>query len=186
VNGFVYKFVGFILQTAQAHNVTIPGGQKYNVPSGNFTIDEALLSQIGAIPSPNLTSYTPQAIAGADDFNDGNTAIRDVFDMIVKNTQEVTPTCEFRVIYLVSIHGTDPSPIKLGLSGVLGTHEGCHFMRMHSNDSFLSYNSYGWPVRTVEKLPPYNPTKLKNPVLVIGNSVRLSHLLNLLPLTTLV
>ena len=75
---------------------------------------------------------------------------------------------------------------KLGLSGEFGTYEGCHFLRLHFNDDLLSYNSYGWPVRTVERLPEYNPAKLKNPVLVIGNSVRLPHLLNLIPLTTLV
>lgn len=35
----------------------------------------------------------------------------------------------------------------------------------------FSYGSYGWPVRSVERLPPYSPAKLKTPVLVIGNTV---------------
>jgi hypothetical protein len=33
--------------------------------------------------------------------------------------------------------------------------------------------SYSWPIRSVEQLPPYTPAKLKIPVLVIGNTVRL-------------
>ena len=45
-------------------------------------------------------------------------------------------------------------------------------MRTDSDDCFLSYNSYRWPVRSVERVPPFNPTALKTPVLVIGNSVR--------------
>jgi hypothetical protein len=30
---------------------------------------------------------------------------------------------------------------------------------------------YGWPIRSVEQLPPYSPKQLKYPVLVIGNTV---------------
>jgi len=45
------------------------------------------------------------------------------------------------------------------------------FLRMLS-DNNLSYTSYKWPVRSVERLPPYTSTQLKNPVLVIGNTVR--------------
>ena len=36
-----------------------------------------------------------------------------------------------------------------------------------------SPESYGWPVRSVEELPPYSPKQLKTPVIVIGNSVRI-------------
>ena len=92
MNGDIYQFVGFILQTAQAHNITIDGGAKYNVPPGVITIDNSSLS---GTSSQNLTSYTSAAIAGADDFNDNNATIRDGFDAIVNITREVTPTCEF-------------------------------------------------------------------------------------------
>ena len=44
------------------------------------------------------------------------------------------------------------------------------------SDSILSrYSTYNWPVRSVERVPPYSPKKLKTPVLVIGNTVRAFH-----------
>jgi hypothetical protein len=89
VNGDIYKFVGLILQSAEAHNITIGGGIKYNIPSGNFTFET------GPTPPQNRTSYALAAIVGADNFNDDNVTIRDVFDIIVDVTREVTPTCEF-------------------------------------------------------------------------------------------
>ena len=49
-----------------------------------------------------------------------------------------------------------------------------HFLGIHADNSFLSYNMYGWPVRSVERLPPFSPKQLKNPVLVMGTSVRAS------------
>ena len=93
MNGFLYEYVALVLQASQAYNVTIPGGRKYNVPSGNITIDNTVDTS-----SPNRTSYSPVAIAGADDYNDGNTTIKDVFDIIVENTREVTPACTFFTI----------------------------------------------------------------------------------------
>ena len=89
VNGFLYEFVALVLQASQAHDITIPGCAKYNVPSGKITIDDTVATYY-----PNKTSYTQEAIAGADDFNDGDTTIRDIFDIIVENTREVTPTGE--------------------------------------------------------------------------------------------
>ena len=98
VNSYVYQFLGLVLQASRAYNVTIDGGAKYNVPSGEFTIDQSILSELGVTSSPNLTSYTIAAISGADDFNDDNATIRDVFDTIVSVTREVTPSCKFSVI----------------------------------------------------------------------------------------
>ena len=90
VNGYIYQFVAFVLQAAQTHNITIDGGAKYNVPSGKITIDEI------EIPSPlNDTSYTTAAVIGADDFNDENTTVKDLFDLIVNTTRQVTPTRAF-------------------------------------------------------------------------------------------
>ena len=90
VNGDVYQFVAFILQASQAHNITIDGGAKYNVPSGNIVID-----RMGNTSPPNLTSYTPAAVIGADDFNDDDATIRGGFDLIVNITRQVTPACTF-------------------------------------------------------------------------------------------
>ena len=91
INGDLYQFVGLILQAAEAHNVTVGGGSKYNVPSGSLTFPSVPATQ-------NLTSYSLSAIAGADDLDDDSVTVRDVFDTIVDITREITPTCEFPVI----------------------------------------------------------------------------------------
>ena len=162
----VYQFVGFILQTAQAHNIMIDGCPKYNAPSGEFTISSE-------VPSPNLTAYTATAITGADDFSDGDVTIRDVFDVVVNNTREVTSACEFFAIRLyLFVLLTHPKMSRNRL--VYWVSKGGHFLGVHSNSGVLSYTLYGWPVRSVERVPPYCPKKLKIPVFVIGNTVRAS------------
>ena len=45
---------------------------------------------------------------------------------------------------------------------------------IHRVDSSPRSDTFGWPVRSVERLPPFDLSKLKNPVLVIGNTVRRS------------
>ena len=92
MNVHVYAFVGLILQASQALNIPIPGGKKYNIPTGNVT-----LGSDDASPAPSLVSYSQTAIAGADDFVDSGVTIKDVFDVIVSNTRDVTPTCRFSV-----------------------------------------------------------------------------------------
>lgn len=92
VNTDVYAFVALALQAAKALNITAPGGRKYNVPTGNITIDYT------GDTSPDLVSYSQVAIAGADDFYDGGVTIKDVFDVIVNTTRTVTPTCRFPII----------------------------------------------------------------------------------------
>ena len=93
MNGFLSEYVALVLQASQAHNVTIPGGRKYNIPSGKITIDDTVDTFY-----PNRTSYSQAAIAGSDDFSDGNVTTRDSFDAIVENTREVTPTCKPRTL----------------------------------------------------------------------------------------
>ena len=91
VNGYLYQFVGFILQAARAHNITIEGCDKYNVPSGNITVDQA-----GNPSSGDLTSYSGTAIFGADNYIDPNATITDLFDIAVDVTRRITPTCASR------------------------------------------------------------------------------------------
>jgi hypothetical protein len=97
VNGYVYEFVAFVLQASQAYNITIDGGDKYNVPSGTI-----VTGMMGNAPPPGLTSYTETAIIGADDFNDDDTTLSNVFDTIVNLTRQVTPTCMSLVSLLSS------------------------------------------------------------------------------------
>ena len=121
VNNELFQLATSILQTAQAHDVTLSGGAKYNVPSGDFSIDETLLSALGAAAPDNLTSYALAAICGADNFNDDSATIKDLFDALVSNTRQVTPSCESRVTYLlVSIHFVDSTPNQVGSIWSLG------------------------------------------------------------------
>ena len=94
MNSYFYPAVAYILQLARAHNVAVPGGRRYNVPSENIT------NPISAddIYPPGLTSYTQMAISGADDVGDSKTTVGDIFDLTVDNTRDVSPTCEFPVI----------------------------------------------------------------------------------------
>lgn len=167
MNTDVYEFVALALQAAQLLNITPPVWQKYNVPSGNNTI-----STLGN-PPPTLTSYSQVAIAGADSFFDAGVTIKDVFDVIVSNTRDITPTCEFSTpsssYLLTTILLTRPQSSRNCLDTWVCTR--VTILQGHVLKP-LRYEEYGWPVRSVEQLPPYTPTKLKYPVLVIGNTVR--------------
>ena len=102
MNGFLYEFVGLVLQASQAYNLPVPGGRKYNVPSEKITIE--------VITATFYPNYTQAAIAGADDFSDDNATIKDVFDIIVETTREVTPTCKHLLFaHLRSSRFTHPS-----------------------------------------------------------------------------
>jgi hypothetical protein len=92
LNGDIYRFVAFVLQASQAHGITVSGSDKYNVPSGNVTMDE---TGNGSSSTSTLTSYVTTAVIGADDFADGDTTVTDLFDIIVGITRQVTPTCMF-------------------------------------------------------------------------------------------
>jgi len=128
-NNDVYPLIALIHQTAQAHNITLKTGLKINVPSEKVTFDKRRLEK--RAPGA-LTSYSQAAIAGADNTHDGSATVSDVFDTIVANTRQITPTF-----------------------GTVWT---------------LGYNSYGWPIRSVEALTPYVPAKLTTPALIIGNT----------------
>lgn len=124
VNTYFYEFVGYVLQTAQAHNITVDGGVKYNIPSEKFTINNGTDDT-----SQNLVSYAMTAISGADDFNDDNTRVKDLFDAVVNTTREVTPTCKL----LLSTHALRPTYVILIKSeqfGLLGTRRRKDFLRI--------------------------------------------------------
>ena len=88
MNTEIYAFVGLVLQLSQALGVTIPRSQKYNVPTGNLSLD------LGDSTS-TVSTYSGEAISGADDFVDGGVTAKDIFDIIVSNTRDITPTCRF-------------------------------------------------------------------------------------------
>lgn len=120
VNGYVYQFVASVLRASQAHNITIDGGVKYNVPSGSIVIDG-----IGNSSPPALTSYTTTAIIGADDFDDDDTTLSEVFDIFVNVTRQITPTCTFLDRHLsVSFFFLICPQFKSELSGALSMYKG--------------------------------------------------------------
>ena len=179
MNTYLYEVVALVLQSAQAHNITFPEGEKYNVPSENIT-DPTPPAVPGTGPVSNLTAYSMEAIAGADDFRDNQTTIKDIFDIIVQTTREITPTGMLSNHCLVSVRLADPVfRIKSGPCGLLGTCRRKAFSEeIILTMASLSYNMYKWPTRSVEQLPPYTPRKLRNRVILIGNSVRTLHLSN--------
>ena len=118
MNGFLYEFVALALQASQAHNMTVPGGRKYNIPSENITIDDTV-----AATFQNMTSYSLAAISGADDVNDGNTTIKDIFDIIVETTREVTPACKSSTIRSPRFILLTRPPIKSEPFGHLGKYD---------------------------------------------------------------
>ena len=125
MNGPVYNFVALILQASQAHNIKIGGGRKYNVPSEEITIDKLAFG-----PSQGLKSYVMGAIPGADDFNDDNTTVKEVFDIIVNTTREVTSTCKFS-FSLISVRFTYLARIESERSGVLGAYKRKHCLGIY-------------------------------------------------------
>lgn len=127
VNTDLYEFVALVLQASQVHNITIPGGQKYNIPAGgNITTPETRRAS-----TSTLTSYTRIAVAGADDFNDNGVTIKDVFDIIVNNTREITPTCKSSTNYLYTFIQT----VCLQSVGAVWS-PGCVKKRLFSEDKF--------------------------------------------------
>lgn len=179
MNTLVYKFVAFVLQASKAHNVTVDGGAKYSVPSEEVAIDDPAFEAIlnGDPSSRNLTSHALAAISGADNFNDDETTITDVFDLIVNNTREVTPTCKFTLfthIYSSSYLLTCPESSRNCLDSWVRAKRKFSLW-VYSDGGLPSYISYKWPVRSVERLPPFSPKELKNPVLVMGSTVRAFH-----------
>ena len=118
MNGGIYQFVAFALQAAQARNLTIDGGAKYNVPSGNFFAQNLLPSETDVIPL-NSATYSSVAIFGADDFDDDNTTIKDLFDIIVKTTRQVIPSCKFHSVGSYTLF-IDLPPSQSGRSGISG------------------------------------------------------------------
>ena len=175
MNTYVYQTAVLILQIAQAHNVTVPGGHKYNVPPKNTTN-----SGPSTPPSAsNLTSYSIAAIVGADDFRDNKTTIKDLFDTIVGNTRNITPTCMFPVVGSYPFISLTPFGIKSDPRGLLRTCRRKHFLRNYPDNGLLRSLAYGWPIRSIEQLPPYSPQNLTKPILIIGNSVRTPYPLNL-------
>ena len=95
MNGFIYQYVALILQASEIHNIPVPGGRKYNIPSGSITIDHtATIFPLGQ------NSYTGVAVTGADDFSDQSTTIREVFDIVVAHTRQNTPTCKLFTLRL--------------------------------------------------------------------------------------
>ena len=164
-NGHIYQFVGLILQTAEAYNIIVGGGSKYSVPSGNLSFPSVPATQ-------NLTSYALSAIAGADDLDGDSVTVRDVFSTIVDITREITLTCEFPVIR--SFYSPVPESSWNRLDSWVRANVDIS-RETHSDDSSSRHSAYGWPVRSVERLPPFSPKQLRHPVLVIGNTVRASH-----------
>jgi pimeloyl-ACP methyl ester carboxylesterase len=91
-NGDVYDLIRDIHKIARANNVTLEGGPVINIPPETSNTGRSLLRRISGRAPGALVSYSSAAIAGADNFNDASATVSNVFDMIVENTRDITPT----------------------------------------------------------------------------------------------
>lgn len=103
---------------------------------------------------PADTGDNLQAISCGDSIDAGNATIQNTFDEILFVTRNVSP-----------------------LFGPSFSSQGCVYpplvRRSTCSYDCCSTNCYAWPVRAVERYSgPWN-NKLSNPILVIGNQVRL-------------
>ena len=164
-----------LLQSAQAHNVVVPGGHHYNLPSENIT---HTVPQDDIYPLPlGLTLYSGVAISCVDDFGDSETMIKNILDIIVETTQEATPTCEFLVISSHLFDFLTWSQIETEQPGLLGTCSRTCFRRndyltaatlviLHiSGPSILSSNFLHTPLRSPRMWFPSSGTPCIYPTL---------------------
>jgi hypothetical protein len=142
----LYQYVAL---SSQAHNTTISGGHKYNIPSGNITLEGPLKGE----PRPNMTMYSEYAISGADDFSDGSVTVKEVFDFVVNTTREITPTCELsNVLKPAPLRCVDPC--SRSSRSYLGTWAcGESTIPWGYLTLFTPFSTF-WLVSPVEKLPP--------------------------------
>ena len=150
MNTYIYEVVALVLQSAQAHNITVPGCDKYNIPFENIT-DPIPPTTLASDPASNLTVYSMAAIIGADEFRDNQTTIKDFFDLIVQTTREITPTCMFAIIGSYPFDSLTPFPNQVGTVWSLGYVRGESF----SEEIILTIAS-SVMMRTNGRLVPLN------------------------------
>jgi len=118
-NQEIYPVLVTILKAGRAHGFTDP----YILPES-----------VGPLPdSSSSSSYSLDAIIGADGAASDGVTLTEVFQYHVKTTRNVTPTFGATWSFWVA--------------------------------------AATWPVRSVERLPKFKATTLKNRVLVIGNTI---------------
>ena len=96
-------------------------------------------------------SHSTTAIYAADSWASDNSTTKDAYDMILKTSREVTPMCRSltlpRLALLMHLFSVGPMWTPIG------------------------YLGYKWSTRSVERLPPFSPHKLRNRVLMMGNTI---------------
>lgn len=94
-NEALYPLVINLFQVAQAHNVPLSDDKSivYHVPSETVEFDPYLMWP-GLYPPGTLRSFVFDAVVGADNTNDTWVTMRDVFDVLVDTTRNISPTCK--------------------------------------------------------------------------------------------
>jgi hypothetical protein len=105
----------------------------------------------GNVTSSDIaTSYSFQGITCADAIDTNNVTTKDVFDMLVSTTRNVSPMCMFTFRPRLQLGANASNDIVGPIWGDAGSY--CHH----------------WPVRAVERFTgPWNKT-LSNTIIVIG------------------
>jgi len=129
INKILYPLIHNIHRSARMAGITT-GVVVSNIRDEEVQVDWKLLNKL--LQQPPL-SHSTTAIYAADSWASDNSTTKDVYDMIVKVSREVSP-----------MFGPMWFPI--------------------------GYMGYKWPARSVERLPPFRHQKLRNQILVIGNT----------------
>ncbi|KAF9645676.1 alpha/beta-hydrolase [Thelephora ganbajun] len=126
-NQVIYPLIHNIHRSARAANITTG---VTNLSKEEVQVNRKLLEKVLQQPPQ---SHSTTAIYAADSWASDNSTTKDVYDMIVKTSREVSP-----------MFGPIWTPI--------------------------GYMGYKWSTRSVEQLPPFRRQKLRNQILVMGNT----------------
>lgn len=89
-NEILYPLIHNIQRSAKSANATTSGLIAANLADEDIHVNENLLQKILRQPPQ---SYSTTAIYAADSWASDNSTTRDVYDMIVKTSREVSPMC---------------------------------------------------------------------------------------------
>ena len=148
-NEILYPLIHNIHRSARKANITTG---VTNLLEEEVQVNRKLLKKISRQPP---LSQSTIAIYAADCWKSDNSTTRDVYDTIVKTSREVTPMCRFP---------GPPFRIVVRIAGA------SFFLSVGPMWGGLGYSGYKWPTRSVEQLPPFRPQKLRNQILVLGNT----------------
>ena len=104
MNTDIYAFVALVLQASQALNITIPGGKKYNIPTGGRFPEQANVNAWSAISTTEKeTEYIVSSLYKSLNIVPGSIVASNFNELATGSPRISVPIGEVRVCFL-SIH----------------------------------------------------------------------------------